>query len=97
MTGKKGKYIPVEKAIEHVFGYTIFNDASAQDFQFKDGKWTRGKSFDTFAPTGPYIITKSQLKNTEMIWLSVHGLSVAFTKTAQLKTGSLTLVKLFTT
>ena len=63
--GKKGKNIPVEKAKEHVFGYTVFNDVSARDFQFKDGQWTRGKSFDTFAPTGPYITTMSQLKNTD--------------------------------
>jgi 2-keto-4-pentenoate hydratase/2-oxohepta-3-ene-1,7-dioic acid hydratase in catechol pathway len=63
--GKKGKNIPVEKAKEHIFGYTIFNDVSARDFQFKDGQWTRGKSFDTFAPTGPHIITRSQLRNTD--------------------------------
>jgi len=62
--GKKGKHIPIEKATEHIFGYTIFNDVSARDIQFKDGQWTRGKSFDTFAPTGPCITTKSQLKNT---------------------------------
>jgi 2-keto-4-pentenoate hydratase/2-oxohepta-3-ene-1,7-dioic acid hydratase in catechol pathway len=62
--GKKGKNIPVRKAKEHVFGYTVFNDVSARDFQFKDDQWTRGKSFDTFAPTGPHITTKSQLKNT---------------------------------
>jgi len=62
--GKKGKHIPVEKATEHIFGYTIFNDVSARDIQFKDGQWTRGKSFDTFAPTGPYITTKSHLKKT---------------------------------
>lgn len=61
--GKKGKNIQVEKATEHIFGYTIFNDVSARDIQFKDGQWTRGKSFDTFAPTGPCITTKSQLKN----------------------------------
>lgn len=65
VVGKKGKNIPVKKAVEHVFGYTVFNDVSARDFQFKDGQWTRGKSFDTFAPTGPYITTKSQLKNTD--------------------------------
>lgn len=63
--GKKGKYIPVKKAVEHIFGYTIFNDVSARDFQFKYSQWTRGKSFDTFAPTGPYITTKNQLKNTD--------------------------------
>ena len=65
--GKKGKHIPVKKAVEHVFGYTIFNDVSARDFQFKYGQWTRGKSFDTFAPTGPYITTKNQLKNTDSL------------------------------
>lgn len=61
---KEGKNISVEKALEYIFGYMVFNDVSARDFQFKDVQWTRGKSFDTFAPIGPYIITKSQLKNT---------------------------------
>jgi 2-keto-4-pentenoate hydratase/2-oxohepta-3-ene-1,7-dioic acid hydratase in catechol pathway len=63
--GKKGKHIPVEKAKEHIFGYTVFNDVSARDFQFRDGQWTLGKSFDTFAPTGPYITTESQVKSTD--------------------------------
>ena len=59
--GKKTKNISVKEAKESIFGYTIFNDVSARDFQFKDGQWTRGKSFDTFAPTGPCIATESQL------------------------------------
>jgi len=59
--GKKVKNIGVKEAKESIFGYTIFNDVSARDFQFKDGQWTRGKSFDTFAPTGPCIATESQL------------------------------------
>ena len=59
--GKKIKNISVKEAKESIFGYTIFNDVSARDFQFKDGQWTRGKSFDTFAPTGPCIATESQL------------------------------------
>ena len=63
--GKTGKNISVEDAKKHVFGYTIFNDVSARDYQFKDGQWTRGKSFDTFAPTGPWITTENQLKNTD--------------------------------
>lgn len=63
--GKTGKHIPVEKAKEYVFGYTVFNDVSARDFQFKDGQWTRGKSFDTFAPTGPCITTEKQLRTTD--------------------------------
>jgi 2-keto-4-pentenoate hydratase/2-oxohepta-3-ene-1,7-dioic acid hydratase in catechol pathway len=63
--GKTAKNVPAEEAKKHVFGYTVFNDVSARDFQFKDKQWTRGKSFDTFAPTGPCITTENQLKNTE--------------------------------
>ena len=50
--GKKGRNIPVSEAKKHVFGYTAFNDVSAREIQFKDIQWTRGKSFDTFAPIG---------------------------------------------
>ncbi len=63
--GKKGKYIPISEAREYIFGYTIFNDVTARDIQFKDRQWTRGKSFDTFAPMGPCIATKDQIKNPE--------------------------------
>jgi len=63
--GKKAKNIPVSEAKEYIFGYTILNDVSARDFQFKDGQWTRGKSFDTFAPTGPCITTTNQLRDTD--------------------------------
>ena len=61
--GKKGKNIPVERAGEYIFGYTIMNDVSARDVQFKDKQWTRGKSFDTFAPIGPCITTANQIGN----------------------------------
>jgi len=63
--GKKAKNIPISEAKKYVFGYTILNDASARDFQFKDKQWTRGKSFDTFAPTGPCITTTNQLRDTD--------------------------------
>lgn len=59
--GKRGRNIPVSKAGTHIFGYTAFNDISARDIQFKDGQWTRGKSFDTFAPTGPCITRADQI------------------------------------
>jgi len=59
--GQKTKNVDVKEAKKSIFGYTIFNDVSARDFQFKDGQWTRGKSFDTFAPTGPCITTENQL------------------------------------
>ena len=57
--GRKGKDIPVSEAADYIFGYTAFNDISARDIQFKDGQWTRGKSFDTFAPIGPCLLYTS--------------------------------------
>ncbi|MBS7635603.1 fumarylacetoacetate hydrolase family protein [Candidatus Bathyarchaeota archaeon] len=61
--GKKGKNISISEAKKYIFGYTILNDVSARDIQFKDGQWTRGKSFDTFAPIGPYITTIEQIND----------------------------------
>jgi len=61
--GKGAKNISIEEAKSCIFGYTILNDVSARDIQFKDRQWTRGKSFDTFAPTGPCITTTAQLHN----------------------------------
>ena len=63
--GKKAKDVPVSEAVNCVFGYTILNDVSARDFQFKGSQWTLGKSFDTFAPVGPYITTKNQLSDPD--------------------------------
>jgi 2-keto-4-pentenoate hydratase/2-oxohepta-3-ene-1,7-dioic acid hydratase in catechol pathway len=65
VVGKTAKNISVRDAKKYIFGYTVFNDVSARDYQFKDGQWTRGKSFDTFAPTGPCITTENQLKSTD--------------------------------
>ena len=56
--GKKAKDVSVSEAVNCVFGYTILNDVSARDFQFKDSQWTLGKGFDTFAPIGPCITTE---------------------------------------
>jgi 2-keto-4-pentenoate hydratase/2-oxohepta-3-ene-1,7-dioic acid hydratase in catechol pathway len=55
--GKPGRWIPPEEARHHIFGYTIANDVTARDLQFRDGQWTRGKGFDTFCPLGPWIET----------------------------------------
>jgi len=59
--GKKAKNVSVKDAESCIFGYTIFNDVSARDIQFRDTQWTRGKSFDTFAPTGPCITMVDQV------------------------------------
>lgn len=56
--GKRGRWIPPELALDHVLGYTVANDVTARDLQFRDGQWTRGKGFDTFCPLGPWIETE---------------------------------------
>jgi len=56
--GKTAKNVKEKDALKHVLGYTCANDVSARDCQFKDGQWARGKSFDTFAPLGPWIETE---------------------------------------
>ena len=67
--GRKAKNVSVSEAKSYIFGYTILNDVSARDIQFKDKQWTRGKSFDTFAPTGPCITTVNQLRDTSNLFI----------------------------
>jgi 2-keto-4-pentenoate hydratase/2-oxohepta-3-ene-1,7-dioic acid hydratase in catechol pathway len=55
--GRRARNLGEEEAAEVIFGYTIANDVTARDLQRKDGQWTRGKGFDTFAPVGPWIDT----------------------------------------
>lgn len=55
--GRICRQVPPETALDYVLGYTCANDVTARDLQQKDGQWTRAKSFDTFLPLGPYIIT----------------------------------------
>lgn len=62
--GRRAKNISASEAKSHIFGYTILNDISARDIQFKDKQWTRGKSFDTFAPMGPCVTIENQLQDT---------------------------------
>ena len=62
--GKRGKYIDRDESMEYVAGYTIMNDVSARDHQFKyERQWFLGKSFDTFAPMGPWIVDKFTLND----------------------------------
>jgi 2-keto-4-pentenoate hydratase/2-oxohepta-3-ene-1,7-dioic acid hydratase in catechol pathway len=55
--GKPGRWIPPEEALDYVLGFTIGNDVTARDLQWRDGQWTRAKGFDTFCPIGPWIET----------------------------------------
>ena len=56
--GKPGKWIEPADVSKHILGYTIANDVTARDLQYKDGQWTRAKGFDTFCPLGPWIETE---------------------------------------
>ena len=59
--GEGGRHIPEAKALDHVFGYTLFNDVSVRDFQRKTSQWTPGKNFDGTGPLGPWVVTADEL------------------------------------
>jgi 2-keto-4-pentenoate hydratase/2-oxohepta-3-ene-1,7-dioic acid hydratase in catechol pathway len=70
--GKPGRHIPADKWLEHVAGYTIVNDVSARDFQLATSQWLMGKTFDTFAPMGPYLVTADEI-------IDPHSLAIGTT------------------
>ena len=59
--GREGKRIPAAEAFGYIAGYTVMNDVSGREAQFGDGQWFRGKSFDTFAPMGPALVTPDEI------------------------------------
>ena len=59
--GRRARQVSRAASLDYVAGYTIVNDVSARDLQFSDGQWLRAKSFDTFAPMGPYLVTRNTL------------------------------------
>ena len=59
--GKGGKNISQAEAMQHVYGYTVVNDVTARDVQMRNQQWDMGKSFDTFCPMGPWIVTADEL------------------------------------
>ena len=63
--GKNIKKVEEEEALESIYGYMVLHDVSARDIQFKDKQFTRGKSFDTFAPCGPWITTKDEISDPQ--------------------------------
>lgn len=68
--GKYGKYVPKENAMDYVFGYTVINDISARDCR-REGQWIVSKGQDTFAPMGPYLVTKDEIPNPHNLNLSL--------------------------
>jgi 2-keto-4-pentenoate hydratase/2-oxohepta-3-ene-1,7-dioic acid hydratase in catechol pathway len=69
--GKGGRHIPEDRWREHVFGYTIVNDVSARDFQRATSQWTIGKTFDTFCPIGPAIVTADEIEDPHSLDISL--------------------------
>lgn len=74
--GKKAKYVSEAEAMEHVAGYCIVNDVSERSFQAeRSGQWTKGKSCDTFGPTGPWMVTRDEIPDPQNLkmTLDVNG------------------------
>lgn len=74
--GKKASYVEIEDAMNYVAGYVLHNDVSEREFQLeRGGTWDKGKGCDTFAPMGPWLVTKDEVKDPHnlRLWLSVNG------------------------
>jgi 2-keto-4-pentenoate hydratase/2-oxohepta-3-ene-1,7-dioic acid hydratase in catechol pathway len=88
VVGRKGRYIPRESGRAHLAGYTVGHDVSARDWQLKkDGKqWLAGKTFDTFAPTGPVLVTTDEVPDphTLGIRLRLNGQTMQDSNTQQM-------------
>ena len=70
--GKKAKYVSRENALDHVAGYCVVNDVSERYFQTKlTGQWTKGKSCDTFGPTGPWLVTRDEIPDPQNLSMSL--------------------------
>jgi 2-keto-4-pentenoate hydratase/2-oxohepta-3-ene-1,7-dioic acid hydratase in catechol pathway len=84
--GKRGHGIPENEAHKYIAGYTILHDVSARDMQYKDNQWYRGKSCDTFAPTGPWIVTADEIPdpNNLHISLTLNGETMQDSSTSKL-------------
>jgi len=84
--GKTARRVEVKNWQEYVFGYTILNDVSARDVQLSTSQWSLGKSFDTFAPIGPAIVSKDEIADPHAldIKLSIDGEILQHSNTREL-------------
>ena len=72
VVGKNTKYITEKEAPDHILGYCMVNDISEREWQIeRGGLWDKGKSGDTFGPTGPYLVTKDELKDVQNLSMSL--------------------------
>jgi 2-keto-4-pentenoate hydratase/2-oxohepta-3-ene-1,7-dioic acid hydratase in catechol pathway len=86
--GKRGRHIPEEQWLDYVFGYTMLNDVSARDFQMATTQWMMGKTFDTFAPFGPEIVTADEVADP-------HNLAISLTLNGEVMQNSNTRNMIF--
>jgi 2-keto-4-pentenoate hydratase/2-oxohepta-3-ene-1,7-dioic acid hydratase in catechol pathway len=86
VVGKAGRYIPAALWKEHVFGYTMVNDVSARDYQMATSQWMMGKTFDTFAPMGPTIVSADEIADPHEldISLTINGEELQHSNTRNL-------------
>jgi 2,4-didehydro-3-deoxy-L-rhamnonate hydrolase len=83
--GKKASYVEEAEAMDYVAGYCLHNDLSEREFQLeRNGQWVKGKSCDTFAPMGPFLATKDEIKNVDdlPLWLNLNGKRLQQSNTA---------------
>jgi 2,4-diketo-3-deoxy-L-fuconate hydrolase len=76
VVGKKASYVEEKNSMDYVAGFCLHNDYSERAFQLeRNGQWTKGKGCDSFAPMGPYLVTKDEIKdfNNLKMWLKVNG------------------------
>ena len=75
--GRKASYVDKKDALKYVAGYCVINDVSEREFQLKKSatQWSKGKGCDTFGPTGPWMVTKDEIKDVQNLgmWLDVNG------------------------
>ena len=85
--GKRASYVDETSALQHVAGYLLHNDYSEREFQLeRSGQWVKGKSCDSFAPLGPFLATRDEIKdvNNLRLWLKVNGKMMQDSNTSNL-------------
>jgi 2-keto-4-pentenoate hydratase/2-oxohepta-3-ene-1,7-dioic acid hydratase in catechol pathway len=89
IVGRRMRNVAIGAALDYVFGYTVGNDVSARDVQFSESQWTRGKSFDTFCPIGPVVVTADEIPDPQVLALRtrVNGESMQDSSTAEMLFG----------
>ena len=95
VSGRTARYVPKRTALDYVAGYCIVNDVSERELQLEgSGKWVKGKSADSFAPIGPWLVSRDEIGNPQALdlWLDVNGARMQSGNTRTMIFGVATLV-----